>query len=139
VNVSNGVVHFRNRGRQATIVEGDDDCALDDPIATLILFFSANWKLPDRDAGECSAWGIQWGTFSIVLAGDTLPSWEGTFNGNGDYDGYRYQDWVGHGMGDFDGLQMRAFSEVIDPGCPQRPTDADWYIDGEILNPGGQF
>jgi len=24
-------------------------------------------------------------------------------------------------------------------GAAERPTDADWYIDGEILNPGGKF
>lgn len=143
VNVSDGVNHVRNRGRQATIVECDGTCDPYDPeyepIATYIFFFNTNWKAPDTDAGECSVWGPQWGTFSIVMDGETSPSWEGTFTGNGDNDGYRYQELVGQGIGDFDGLKMKAFIEIIDPGCPQRPAEADWYFDGYILNPGGKF
>ena len=127
---ADGVTHLRNRLLQSNI-----ELDLGDSVVTGVMFlrFDADWIGADTSAGECSVLGPQWGTFSIVLDGNTEPSWGGIFYGDGDKYGYRYHKWVvGYGAEEFAGLTMKAFSEVINPGCPQRPNAADWSIDGVI-------
>jgi len=74
------------------------------------------------------------GTFSIVLNGDKKPSWEGTFTGRGNSDGYWYHIYVGNGKGKFKKLKLYAFSENSDRG--PKPAGKIWDINGYILSPG---
>lgn len=142
---SDGVGHTRDR----LSVWGIDT---NDPRVTGQKYFviNYNFQLPEK-TGRCVASGPMWGTFTLVpdiyctdwdsdLCVEWTGSWEGTYTGKWDGYGYAYQDYVGHGTGELEGLKIRVFSDVLDPACPPPPPPfKTWSFDGSILNPGGKF
>jgi hypothetical protein len=71
-----------------------------------------------------------WGTFILSNAGG---SWEGSWTGYRDENGFSYFHIVGAGTGGYDGLQLRMWGERLSPD----PTVPEVYS-GYILDPGKQ-
>ena len=118
-----GIIHVRDRVVEFEIVT-DDPCVTG--TQTLVLHNDLAKPVPGGiPSGTLS------GTFSIVLEGEKKPSWEGTFTGYGNADGYWYHIYVGHGKRQFEGLRLYAFSEVKEPGPD--PVKRTWSIEGFII------
>ncbi|MGD8968160.1 MAG: hypothetical protein PVI07_11690 [Anaerolineae bacterium] len=73
--------------------------------------------------------GRMWGTFIVTNDGGT---WEGTWTGVREENGYSYFHYVGHGGGGYEGLQLRMWGERLDPD-PMVPES--WT--GYVIEPGG--
>jgi hypothetical protein len=76
------------------------------------------------------ATGRMWGTFKITNDDGT---WEGTWTGLRDEQGFSYFEYVGKGGGAYAGLQLRVHDERLDPN----PT-ALYHWTGYILDPHGE-
>jgi hypothetical protein len=142
---SDGVRHMRDRMGVWGIETNDDDRVSGQKYFVI----NFNSQLPDK-TGRCFIMGPMWGTFILVpdiyctgrddkdLCIEWTGSWEGTYTGNWDGYGYAYQDYVGHGTGELEGLQIRAFTEVLYPSCETSPPNNIWSFEGYILDPHGE-
>ena len=119
--------HVRDRVVEFSIVT-------DDPRLTGTQTIVLSADLEPYGVGDPARSGQLRGTFKIVLDGDKKPSWEGTFTGRGNSDGYWYHIYVGNGKGKFKKLKLYAFSETSTRGPD--PTRKPWNINGYILSPG---
>ena len=141
---SDEVAHMRDR-LTAWRVETNDPRVF----GTKYFVVNFNLQLPEK-TGLCLAKGPMWGTFTLVpdlyctewdedICVDWTGAWEGTYTGYWDGEGYAYQNYVGHGTGELEGLQIRAFTEVRDPDCPPPPPpQKTWDFTGHILDPHGE-
>jgi len=90
------------------------------------------------EIGNQTNWGLLWGTFTIDVNGDEGPEWEGAFKGCVNSDGPWYHSYVGNYSGDYKGLKLYAFSEVMESGPPPPPPPVKtWSFTGYILDPAG--
>lgn len=86
-----------------------------------------NWNFQLVDP-PVFATGPMWGTFAITNAGG---SWEGTWTGVRDENGYSYFHYAGSGTGDYAGLKIFIYLERLTPDGSQPET-----MNGYILDPG---
>jgi hypothetical protein len=101
-----------------------DDSRLDDADNIVVVNWNFVW-MPE----PVFVSGPMWGTFELTNEGG---SWEGSWTGLRDENGFSYYHFVGHGVGGYDGLQLRMWGERLDPN-PSVPE-----IDhGYILETGG--
>ncbi|MDT8306713.1 MAG: hypothetical protein RRC07_12320 [Anaerolineae bacterium] len=73
--------------------------------------------------------GPIWGSFFLSNDGG---SWEGSWTGVRDENGFSYFHYVGHGRGGYEGLQLRAWGERL---TPDGAAPEDFH--GTILETGG--
>jgi len=112
-----GRYHTR-RAIELFAFEADDDRL--DNAENLV---TVNWNFVWMDEPVYVS-GPMWGTFELTNEGG---SWEGSWTGLRDENGFSYYHFVGHGVGGYDGLQLRMWGERLTPD-PSQPENYHGYI-----------
>jgi hypothetical protein len=117
-----GRYHLRGGVEQFAFEASDP--RLDDAVNLVTVNWNFKW-MPE----PVYVSGRMWGTFVITNDGGT---WEGTWTGVRDENGFSTFHFVGHGGGGYEGLQLRMRGERLDPD----PSVPEMYR-GTIIEPGG--
>jgi hypothetical protein len=88
-----------------------------------LITFNANFKLVDPPV---YAHGPMWGEFTISNPDGT---WEGTWTGTRDKNGFAYISYVGDGHGAYRGMQIRIRFERLTPDSTQPETMRGYIIE----------
>jgi hypothetical protein len=100
------------------------DPRLDDAVNLVTVNWNFKW-MPE----PVYVSGRMWGEFVLT---NEVGTWEGTWTGVREENGFSYFHFVGHGDGGYEGLQLRMWGERLDPD----PSGPEIYH-GYIIEPGG--